>query len=55
MLNGSNEVPIARCGDPVVVEVGSEGVLDGSASVDPEESPSYQWRIRSDLLAAILY
>jgi len=46
LLNSSNEAPIAICGDPITVDIGASGLLDGSASVDPEgESLSYSWRL----------
>jgi len=46
LLNNSNEPPISVCGPPIIVDVGSPGVLDGSASLDPEgESLTYSWRL----------
>lgn len=46
LLNNSNEPPVAICGDPIVVPVGGAGILDGTASADPEGEPlSYSWRL----------
>ena len=48
LLNNSNEPPVAVCGDPIVVEVGSSGILDGSNSADPEGAAlTYQWRLQA--------
>jgi hypothetical protein len=48
LLNNSNEPPVAVCGDPIVVEVGTSGILDGSNSADPEGSAlTYQWNLQA--------
>ncbi|MEC7240953.1 MAG: hypothetical protein VXW32_06910, partial [Myxococcota bacterium] len=46
LLNDSNDPPVAICGAPIVVPVGGSGILDGTASADPEgASLSYSWRL----------